>query len=214
MMFIAPPFVYAGVEDNVSVLDTIKVQAEKENSKESYTVKKTKTSLPLASTIREIPQSVTVLSQQRIEDQGLTNLFEIAENVTGVSAQRIETNRGNLSARGFGIDNYQIDGVPTTYSTQWSSGEIFTNTALFDHIEVVRGATGLMTGAGNPSAAINMVRKRATSKELTGNIAISGGSWDTYRTTADISNRLNESGSLRGRAVVQYGQGHSYIDLY
>ncbi|MGQ0892094.1 TonB-dependent siderophore receptor [Acinetobacter baumannii] len=214
MIFIAPPVVYAGVEDNVSVLDTIKVQAEKENSKESYTVKKTKTSLPLASTIREIPQSVTVLSQQRIEDQGLSNLFEIAENVTGVSAQRIETNRGNLSARGFGIDNYQIDGMPTTYSTQWSSGEIFTNTALFDHIEVVRGATGLMTGAGNPSAAINMVRKRATSKELTGNIAVSGGSWDTYRTTADISNRLNESGSLRGRAVVQYGQGHSYIDLY
>lgn len=38
--------------------------------------------------------------------------------------------------------------------------------ALFERVEVVRGATGLMTGTGNPSAAINMVRKHATSREF------------------------------------------------
>ncbi|MCH4248943.1 MAG: TonB-dependent siderophore receptor [Acinetobacter populi] len=204
---------YAEEISEAQTLPTIVVNAV-DQEQETYTVKKTKTSLPIASSIREIPQSVSVISQQQIEDQGINNLFEIAENVTGVSALRIETNRGNLSARGFGIDNYQIDGVPTTYSTQWSSGEIFANTALLEHVEVVRGATGLMTGPGNPSAAINMVRKRATSKEFTGNVGVSAGSWNNYRTTADLANRLNASGSLRGRAVVQYSQGDSYIDLY
>ena len=66
--------------------------------------------------------------------------------------------------------------------------------ALYDHIDVVRGATGLTFGAGNPSAAINMVRKRATSTEPTANVEVSAGSWDNYRVMGDIANSLINQG--------------------
>jgi outer-membrane receptor for ferric coprogen and ferric-rhodotorulic acid len=214
MAVLLPSFAYAeSSTESTAQLPTIKIQAESENLKQAYTVEKSSTALPLNLTLKEIPQSVSVVTQQRMQDQGLTTLVEVAENVTGITVNRYETNRGGLYSRGFVVDNYIIDGIPTTYSLPWSSGEIFSSTAIYDHIEVVRGATGLTTGAGNPSAAINMARKRATSKEPAANIEVSGGSWNNYRVMGDIANSLNDSGSLRGRAVAQYEQGDSFTDL-
>lgn len=213
MAMLLPSFVYAETNENAQ-LPTITVKAADENQeKKAYTVKKTTTAVPLGLSVKETPQSVSVVTEQRMKDQGLTSLIDVADNVTGINAQRFETNRGSLTARGFDIDNYQIDGVPTTYDVTWSSGEIFTSTALFDHIDVVRGATGLTTGPGNPSAAINMVRKRATSKDVTANLEVSAGTWNTYRTMGDIAGGLNQSGSVRGRAVMEYEQGDSWADL-
>ena len=214
MAVLLPSVAYAeSSTESTAQLPTIKIQAESENLKQAYTVEKSSTALPLNLTLKEIPQSVSVVTQQRMQDQGLTTLVEVAENVTGITVNRYETNRGGLYSRGFVVDNYIIDGIPTTYSLPWSSGEIFSSTAIYDHIEVVRGATGLTTGAGNPSAAINMARKRATSKEPAANIEVSGGSWNNYRVMGDIANSLNDSGSLRGRAVAQYEQGDSFTDL-
>ncbi|WP_404230049.1 ferric-rhodotorulic acid/ferric-coprogen receptor FhuE [Acinetobacter venetianus] len=214
MAVLLPSVAYAeSSTESTAQLPTIKIQAESENLKQAYTVEKSSTALPLNLTLKEIPQSVSVVTQQRMQDQGLTTLVEVAENVTGITVNRYETNRGGLYSRGFVVDNYIIDGIPTTYSLPWSSGEIFSSTAIYDHIEVVRGATGLTTGAGNPSAAINMARKRAASKEPAANIEVSGGSWNNYRVMGDIANSLNDSGSLRGRAVAQYEQGDSFTDL-
>lgn len=213
MTMLASPFIYAEPTEKGEILPTIELKADSEQQANTYAANTASTALPLKLNIKEIPQSVSVITQQRMQDQGLTTLVEVAENVTGVNVNRYETNRGGLYSRGFVIDNYIIDGIPTTYSLPWSSGEIFSSTAIYDHIDVVRGSTGLTTGTGNPSAAINMVRKRATSKIPAATIEVSGGSWDNYRVLGDISNRLNQSGSLRGRAVAQYEQGDSYTDL-
>ncbi len=80
-------------------------------------------------------------------------------------------------SRGFEITNTLIDGVPTTHDPAWASGEMDMDTAIYDHVEVVRGSTGLVAGPGNPSAAINLARKIASSKVLTGDVSFQGGSW-------------------------------------
>ena len=64
-----------------------------------------------------------------------------------------------------------IDGVPTNINEQWSAGEILNDTVLYDRIEVLRGSDGLMSGFGNPSAVVNMVRKRASSRDFPVEIA-------------------------------------------
>lgn len=66
------------------------------------------------------------------------------------------------AARGFDVDNIMYDGLPTSISTYTQDVISAADLAMFDRVEVVRGATGLMQGAGNPAAAINMVRKRPT----------------------------------------------------
>jgi outer membrane receptor for ferric coprogen and ferric-rhodotorulic acid len=179
----------------------------------SYTTGRSKTATPLNMSLRDTPQSVSVITQQRIEDQALVTVSDVVNNVTGVSVNQYESNRAGFTARGFDIDNLQIDGIPTTWDQAWSSGEVMGTLAVYDRVEVVRGATGLMTGAGNPSAAINLVRKRATSKELTGSAELAVGSWNDYRTQVDVSTPLNKDGTVRGRVVGEYNQRDSWIDL-
>jgi len=204
-------------EQSAAVLPQIQISAQKMNDTTegtgSYTTGRTKTALPLSMSLRDTPQSVTVVTQQRIEDQGLTTVTDVVNNVTGVSVNQYETNRAGFTSRGFDIDNLQIDGIPTTWDQAWSSGEVTGSLAVYDRIEVVRGATGLMTGAGNPSAAINLVRKHATSKELTGSAEVGIGSWQERRAMADVSTPLTKDGSVRARVVGEYTQRDSWIDL-
>ncbi|MEW6024956.1 MAG: TonB-dependent siderophore receptor [Pseudomonadota bacterium] len=167
---------------------------------------------PLSLSPRETPQSITVVNLQRIEDQQMTTVSDIVDNVTGVSVNQYETNRAGFTSRGFDIDNLQIDGIATTYDQAWSAGEVSSSLATYERVEVVRGATGLMTGAGNPSAAINLVRKHADSKEVKGWLEGSVGRWNAKRVLGDVSTPLNTSGSVRARFVGEYTDGDSWID--
>ncbi len=197
-------------EQETQQLPTIVLKTE--NIDTGYTRKIAKTALPLNISVKETPQSISVVTQQRIEDQQLKNVTEVAENTTGIVVQKSESNRGSIYSRGFQVDNYQIDGIPTTYNNQLSSGEVFNSTAIIDRVEVVRGATGLLSGPGNPSAAINMIRKTANSTVPTANLEVSGGSWNQYHVMGDVANALNQDGSFRGRAVISYNEGDSYRD--
>lgn len=101
------------------------------------------------------------------------------------------------------------DGIPSGYNGVSVGAQ--PNLAMFDRVEIVRGATGLVTGAGNPSAAINLVRKRPLDEQkvtLTG----AAGSWDDYRGELDASSPLNDSGTWRGRVVTSYRDANSFID--
>lgn len=179
----------------------------------SYTTGAARTATPLSMSLRETPQSVSVVTQQRIEDQDMQTILDVVNNTTGVSVNRYETDRAQFNARGFEINSLMIDGVPTIWEQPWSSGEMFSSLAMYDRVEVVRGANGLMAGAGEPSASLNLVRKRASSRDLTGSVEVSAGSWDTYGTLGDLSLALNETGTVRARLVGEYNEGDSWIDL-
>lgn len=181
---------------------------------ESYTARAARTATPLSLSLRETPQSVSVVTQQRIQDQDMQTIMDVVNNATGVSVNRYETNRAQFNARGFEINSLMIDGVPTIWEQPWSSGEVFSSLAMYDRVEIVRGANGLMAGAGDPSASINLVHKRASSRELKGSVQVSGGSFDTYGTLGDVSMALNEAGTVRGRLVGEYSDGDSQTDLH
>ena len=179
----------------------------------AYTTGAARTSTPLSMSLRETPQSVSVVTQQRMEDQGMQTILDVVNNTTGVSVNRYETDRAQFNARGFEINSLMIDGVPTIWEQPWSSGEMFSSLSMYDRVEVVRGANGQMAGAGDPSASLNLVRKRASSRELTGSVGVSAGSWDTYGTEGDLSFALNEAGTVRARLVGEFNEGDSWIDL-
>jgi len=170
------------------------------------------TATGLGITLQETPQSVSVMTSQQIEDQDLRSLNDVINNAAGISSKAFDSSRDGFSARGFDVDNYQIDGIPVEYEGGQAGGETKTDTALYERIEIVRGATGLLTGVGNPSASINLVRKRANSDELAGFVSASASRWNTFNVTADVGNALNASGSVRGRAVAVYEEGDSYVD--
>jgi Outer membrane receptor for ferric coprogen and ferric-rhodotorulic acid len=130
----------------------------------SYTVPATRSGTKLNLTQRDNPQSVSVLTQQRIKDQNLQNLGDALTNVTGISASKTDSERVDFYSRGFYISNYTWDDIPSTLSAAWNFGETDGDSAIYQRIDIVRGATGLMTGTGDPGAAINIIRKKADSK--------------------------------------------------
>ncbi|KLD76503.1 ferric-rhodotorulic acid/ferric-coprogen receptor FhuE [Xanthomonas hyacinthi] len=201
----------SATDADVTTLDKVSVKGERA---EGYSVRKTTAGTRFELAPREIPQSVSIISHQRIEDQGLDDIIDVLENTTGVSNTRSDSERFEFYARGFYIDNYQFDGIPTTMVQNWSYGDSALDLALYDRVEVVRGATGLMTGAGNPSASVNLIRKHADSDVLAGSVQVSAGSWGRTRTTVDVSTPLNASGTVRARVIGSYLDTDSYVDRY
>ncbi|AYA69036.1 TonB-dependent siderophore receptor [Acinetobacter sp. WCHA55] len=180
----------------------------------SYTAKATTASTGLALSLKETPQLVSVITRQQMEDQNLTQLTDVVSQAAGLTINQSGNIGSDLSpiyARGQTVDNYLLDGVKlmSSYSSIFQSQD----TALFDRVEVVRGANGLMTGAGSASASINMVRKKPL-QDFKASVSASAGSWDTYRTDVDVSSPLNQTGTIRGRTVLAYQTGDSYIDRY
>lgn len=209
---------HLGLADTDTKDDTIIVEGSDQTSPDSqqqdYSVKTTTTGTKLLLIPRDIPQSVSVVSQQRMKDQSLNSIGEVLTNTTGVTAQVQDSDRTVFYSRGFFVSNYAYDDLPTSISEVWNFGDTTTDTAIYDRIEVVRGATGLMSGSGNPSAYVNMVRKHADSREFQGNVSASYGSWDKQRYVLDLQAPLVESGNVRGRMIAGYQDNDSWMDNY
>ncbi|HTF86749.1 MAG TPA: TonB-dependent siderophore receptor [Cellvibrio sp.] len=166
-------------------------------------------SMRLPFTVRELPQSVSEISREMIELASMTDMDDLMMNVTGVNVSLYDTQRPLYFSRGFQITDFQVDGIPT-YSG--STNQEY-DTALYERVEVIRGANGLLSGVGTPSATVNLVRKRPT-KEFAASVAASLGSWDRQRGVVDVSTPLTEGGALRSRFVVAYQDSDSFRDRY
>ncbi|WP_294322629.1 TonB-dependent siderophore receptor [uncultured Sphingomonas sp.] len=178
---------------------------------DDYAVKAQSTATRLPLSLRETPQSVSVVTRAQIEDFQLNDINVLLATVPGVNVQAQETDRYYYSARGFDIQTFQIDGVGLPFPFGIQNGSV--DTAMYDRIEVVRGAPGLLSSTGNPSAVINFIRKRPT-RDLAASASVQYGSFDTLRLDGDVSAPLTKGGGIRARAVGSYLDGDSYLDRY
>jgi len=165
----------------------------------------------LSLTLRETPQSITVIDNQRIQDFALTNTGTLLEQVVGLNVQRYDSDRTMFTARGFDVSNVQVDGIGTPLRFNIQFGEM--DTLFFERIEVIRGASGLTTGVGNPSATINYIRKRPT-RERGLYLGAHVGSYDAWRIEADANVPLNDSGSVALRIVGAHDMRDSHMVNY
>jgi outer membrane receptor for ferric coprogen and ferric-rhodotorulic acid len=197
------------------VLPEVSVSATGETSvtegSGSYTAPRTRTATPLPLSIRETPQSVTVITRQRVEDQNLVTINDAMQNTPGIAISASGPQRDRFHSRGFAIDNVTFDGLPISLG-QYGGDSLLADMAIYDRIEIVRGAAGLTQGAGNPSAAINLVRKRP-SRDFQASAEGYAGNWDRYGLNADFSGPLNATGTLRGRAVAVWQDNKSFQDV-
>jgi outer-membrane receptor for ferric coprogen and ferric-rhodotorulic acid len=193
---------------DATTLDAVHVRADAEK-KDGYTVRQTTSATRLGLSLRETPQSVTVITRQRLDDMGLYALTDVMAQVTGVFVQYTDSERVSINARGYAIANVQVDGMLNAGGYVKANGD----SAVYERIEVVRGSTGLTTGAGDPSGSINLVRKRAQDT-FSFSSAMTLGSWDNRRLEADIGGPIAFDGRLRARVVAAKQQSDSWRDFY
>ncbi|UZE14520.1 TonB-dependent siderophore receptor [Pseudomonas sp. B21-053] len=179
----------------------------------AYTTGSTSSATGLPLSLRETPQSVTVITRQQMDDQGGTSIADVLRRAPGISVQNYDSERWEFSSRGLPITNFQYDGVNTDYDGVYDYGTTSTDMATYDRVEIIKGATGLMTGSGDPSATVNLIRKRPT-EAFKASVSGSVGSWDSYRSEGDISGPLTDSGNVRGRFVGVYQERSAHADHY
>lgn len=207
----ADPSPTAAAADEQSTLRKVVVT---ETEAGDYTVDASEAATPLSLSLRETPQSLTVVTRARLDDQKLESLRDVLDSTPGVYSYAYDTERVLFTSRGFVIDNLMYDGVPAVTNFDTDSIDETLDTALYERIEIVRGATGLMTGAGSPAASVNLVRKHADSKVFAADAGLTVGRWSNRRFEGDVSTPLAAEGNIRARAVGVYQDGDSFQNLY
>lgn len=166
----------------------------------------TRTETPL----REIPQTIELISQEQMRQQNDTDLADALKNAVGITMLQNNSLSPTFVSRGFTITTYHVDGGAALNS--------FGNTPIYgapdlgeyDHVEVLRGSDALFGGLGNPGGSVNIIRKRPlASYEAMFNA--SAGSWNNYRAEADVTGPLGFDGALRGRLDVVLGDRNYFF---
>ncbi|BAP45655.1 TonB-dependent siderophore receptor precursor [Pseudomonas sp. StFLB209] len=163
--------------------------------------------------LRETPQSVTVMTRQFMDDQNLNTIEEVMKKTPGITVYDSPMGGKYFYSRGFQmLGQYQYDGVPLDMGNNYVQADSFSSDmSLYDRVEVQRGAAGMMKGSGGTVGAVNFVRKRGSTTPHT-ELTLSAGSWDNYRGQVDTGGPLNDSGTLRGRAVVAQQDRQYFYD--
>ncbi|RTE86805.1 TonB-dependent siderophore receptor [Lysobacter sp. N42] len=192
-----------GTEDTI---EHIEVRGQQQSG---YRVQDQQSSSRLDLDMKDTPQMVSVINGERIADFQLNDINSLLENSATINVEQVETDRTYYSSRGFELNNFQIDGLGLPLINSNSHGRM--DTALYERVEIVHGANGIMTGVGSPAATVNMVRKRPQA-ENSGSVSFTTSSWSGQRAEADFSRVLNRY--LRGRVVLVNDDSESYLDRY
>lgn len=179
-------------------LDTIDVQGQGATTEGTNSYGSSYTTLfKDGASIKETPQSVSVITNKHIEDQNLTTLDKAIANTTGMTVFQGDSDRPYYFSRGFQVNTVQFDGVPVNAAASPVSAQ---DLAMFDRVEVLRGPAGLLSGLGSAGGTLNLVPKMPLADFRASN-ELSAGSYGFIRNQFDVTGPLNAAGTVRGRIV-------------
>lgn len=176
----------------------------------SYVARSSSVGSKAGQSLREVPQSVSVVTRQQIEDLGLTTLPDALKAMPGVTSFQGTMLVDRSHSRGFemGAANMRVDGGAAIERGYGIDNDL----AFYDRVEVLRGADGLFGGNGEPGGVTNLVRKKPTREKQ---VIVQGqyGSHNFKRADLDVSGPLTEDGRVRGRAVLAHEDKGFFFDV-
>lgn len=158
--------------------------------------------------LREVPQSTTVLTRQRLDDGNFTSLDTVFRRTPGVVVLTNDDGRSSLYSRGFEFDSLYLNGLSTPLSSIYGTQP---DMVTVDHVEILRGPSGLFGGTGEPAGAVNMRLKQA-SDQFKGSVNTIMSSWNGKRIEGDVTGPLDKEGRIRGRLVGALSDKDSFTD--
>jgi outer membrane receptor for ferric coprogen and ferric-rhodotorulic acid len=195
------------------VLQPIVVQGEVDDAttegSESFTSPTATVAGKSPTRVRDIPQALSVVTDERIEQLNMTQLEDAARWTTGMLVLTNDPGRSSIFTRGFELDTVTIEGLPAPLSSIYGTQQ---DLAIADRVEFLRGPSGLFTGAGEISGIANIGLKQAYDEFGAQGIA-SVGSWSNYRAEADVNVPLTQSGAANARVVAAYQERDSFVDV-
>jgi len=187
--------------EQIEVVDT---------AQDGYAVKSA-ASVKYTQELVDTPQTINIVNEQVLEDQGVTSLEDALRNVAGVSTFGAgEGGGGNVNT----TDNVTIRGFDANGSI-YSDGirdvaGYSRDTFNTEQIEVAKGANGTISGKGSAGGSVNLVTKAANLRGDKNSISASYDEGDTARLTGDFNKVLSDDSALRLNLMAE--QGGDYWD--
>ncbi|MDD3328956.1 MAG: TonB-dependent siderophore receptor [Zoogloea sp.] len=146
--------------------------------------------------LRDIPQSVTVVTEKLIDDRKIDTVKEALKMTSGVTFLAAEGGEEDIRLRGFPLNttgDLFIDGMrdPAFYDR---------DTFNMDRIEVLRGSASMLFGRGSTGGAVNQVNKQAKLLDET-RVDLTLGSYQYRRVVADVNVKTGDDSALRINAM-------------
>src|SRR5262249_45895791 len=152
----------------------------------------TRTDTPL----KEVPASVSVVPRQMMKDAGMQSMGDVFRYVPGVLMHQGEGNRDQIVLRGNSTTaDFYVDGVR-------DDAQVFRDLYNLERVEVLKGPAGMAFGRGGAGGVVNRVTKRPVFGAV-GEVNLSAGSWNQYRGTLDVGNKLNDAAAWRLAAMYE-----------
>ncbi|WNU96303.1 TonB-dependent siderophore receptor [Neisseria sp. DTU_2020_1000833_1_SI_GRL_NUU_006] len=207
-----------GAGDGVEQVDlpTVQVRGVGKQTTSNYTIPASSAATGIRLTQRETPQSLSVVTEKQMDDQGLDTLQDVLKQTPGVFHSKMGNNVSGHSefiSRSQAIDSISVDGAPKFLydSKAIRRGTNNLDSALYEQVVVVRGASGLSNGGmGEPGGTVALERKKPTAKPAV-SVEAGVGSWKHYRFVLDANHPLNADNTLRGRAILVSDHGGDYL---
>ncbi len=190
-----------------TTLPSIIVTAESESNADGYKANYSRSSTRTDTPLLDTPQSVSVVTQEQIRDQNISNMEEAARYIPGISVQQGESNRDQVTIRGNSTTaDFFIDGARDDV-------QYFRDFYNIEQIEFLKGPNAMAFGRGGSGGVINRVSKTADGSRKR-QIILSGGSFDNRRIQADVGDKVNDKLSLRLNSMYEKsGTFRQYGDL-
>ncbi len=183
-----------GASDGSTVLQSIVVAGERPGAYDTEESSVgTKTDTPL----RDVPQSIQVVTRSVLTDRKTNTLTQALENVSNVQQNNTSANRAeSFILRGFSAKGYAIDGSVDNAAADRPALSI--DLAGVERVEVLKGPASVLYGRGDPGGLINVVTRKPTDV-LTAEATTQLGSYGFRRVESSVSGPLNADGTLTGR---------------
>ena len=192
------------VKESVATLPLIMVKA---NKTDGYVIAKTTTATKTNTLLRDVPQSVSVVTQDIIKDQAIQSMAETVRYVPGMGISQGEGNRDALVFRGNrSTADFFVDGIRDDV-------QYYRDLYNIDRVEVLKGPNGMIFGRGGSGGVINRVAKEAGWSPIQ-EITAQAGSFNTKRVALDVGQGINEAAAVRLNAVYENsGSFRDGVDL-
>lgn len=157
--------------------------------------------------LRDVPQSISVVTRELIEDQSIQSLGDAVRYIPGVGVSQGEGNRDALIFRGNrSTGDFFVDGLRDDV-------QFVRDLYNMERIEVLKGANGMIFGRGGSGGVVNRVTKQANWNP-TRSLSFEGGSYDRKRVTADVGHVLHDMVAVRLNGVFEdTGSYRDHVDL-
>ncbi|MBA0014749.1 MAG: putative TonB-dependent receptor BfrD [Nitrosomonadaceae bacterium] len=177
----------------LTVLPVVKVMS---SAMGGYAAAYSTTATKTNTLLRDIPQSITVVTRELIRDQSMQSMADVARYVPGVGVSQGEGNRDALVFRGNrSTGDFFTDGVRDDV-------QYFRDLYNIERVEVLKGANGMIFGRGGSGGVINRVTKQAGWDPIR-EFSFEGGSFDKKRGTVDVGHAINDVAAVRFNSMYE-----------